>query len=120
MKLQYINDYEETLTQVESSYMPQVGISVFLNEDEWIVTKVYWDVAADAGIVQLIRTDEMQIARPAEDDKVSGRLDQLQASIMETNRSQDELRKKHRGLRDQVSSVRGGINRQAHKERKST
>lgn len=120
MKIQYVDNYDEELLEIDSPYMPRVGETVFCgSSDERIVTKVYWNADACIGIVELTLADEMLMDRSTESDNVFGKINQLQANITETRRAQAELRKKNRGLRDQVSSMRGSMNRQAQKERKT-
>lgn len=119
MKIKYIDNYGEDLLDNDSPYMPRLGDSVHIgNIDEWIVTQVTWNADSNIGVVELTLAEDIPSIREAKQADTSGRLDKMQNAIFEVQRKHDELRKKHRGLKDQVSNVRSHVNQQTQKDKK--
>jgi len=115
MIIQYLDDYEEELLEVESSYMPQVGNSVLIgNTDEWIVQKVTWNADSNIGVVRLKLSEDIRTPRETKVDD-SGRLREMSNAIIQINKRLDESDKKARLTRDSLSSVRSHVKRNTPK-----
>jgi len=115
MIIHYLDDYEEELLEVESSYMPQVGNSVLIgNTDEWIVQKVIWNADSNIGVVRLKLSEDVRTPRETKVDD-SGRLREMSNAIIQINKRLDESDKKARLTRDSLSSVRSHVKRNTPK-----
>ena len=118
MIIQYLDDYEEELLEVESSYMPQVGNSVLIgNTDEWIVQQVTWNADSNIGVVRLKLSEDIRTPRETKVDD-SGRLREMSNAIIQINKRLDESDKKARLTRDSLSSVRSHVKRNTPKPSK--
>lgn len=119
MKIQYLDNYDEELLEVENSYMPQIGNSVFIgNTDEWIVQKIYWNADSNTGVVILKLVEDIFYKKEEVTD-YSSRLREMDSAILETNKRLDSADKKVSQSRDQVSSLRSYIRRNTPKSKES-
>jgi len=115
MKVIYQDEYFIPLFEHTSDIVPRKGEKVAMGETDYLVRDVVYFPTANTIEVTIAETAER--AKKEEDD-TSGRLNEMQAAIFAVQRGQEELRKKHRSLREQVSSIRTSANQKAYNERK--
>ena len=114
MKIHYQDEYFSDLFVHTSDVVPRKGEMVAIGEIDYLVKSVVYHPDEEYTEIILAET----LAREEEAPKQDGRLNEMQAAIFAIQRGQEELHKKHRSLRDQVSTVRTHVNQQIHKERK--
>lgn len=116
MQIRYLDQYEETLLEIDSPYMPRLGESVYMgNTDEWVVTKIFWNADSFIGVVILTLAEEMFGIKEEKNTDLTDRLNRLQDTIIKEKGDREELRRKVRQLNEQIVSIRTHIK---HKERK--
>lgn len=115
MKIHYQDEYFTDLYVGDSDVVPVKGSKVSLDDFDYIVKDVIFMPRQNSAEVILAEMAAREVKEP--DD--SGRLNEMKAAIFAISKRQDELHKKHRNLREQVSTVRTHINQQIQKERKS-
>ena len=115
MKIHYQDEYFTDLYIDDSDIVPTKGSKVALGDFDYFIKDVTY--RPEERIVEILLVEMMEREVKSPDD--SGRLNTMEAAIFAVNKRQDELHKKHRNLREQVSTVRTHINQQLHNERKS-
>jgi hypothetical protein len=114
MKIYYRDDYGTDIHSRDSDAVPRVGESVsFVNED-WRVKSVTWMIQEDAVIVELSQT----VVRVAEENSLQETVADLKKTVTGIMQSQQAGEKKTRQLREQVATLRQGINQRIYNESK--
>lgn len=114
MKVYYRDEYFTDLYVGDSDVVPTNGSKVSLDDFDYIVKDVTFHPEQNSIEIILTELAEREI-KPTDN---SGRLNTMEAAIFAVSKRQDELQKKHRNLRDQISNVKTGLNQKAYNESK--
>ena len=114
MKIYYRDDYAVDIHSRDSDAVPRVGENVSFVDEDWRVKSVTWMVEEDAVIVELSQT----VVRVAEENSLQETVADLKKSVAGILQSQQAGDKKTRQLREQVATLRQGINQRIYNESK--
>jgi hypothetical protein len=103
MQILYQDEYGEQLYLSESGYIPAIGDTVNLDDEDWRVRSRTFIPMQSVVVIELTQN---MIKSSVKDDDNSGRLAEMQNAIMATNKRQDGQDKKHRLLSEQLVSMR--------------
>ena len=118
MFIEYKDEYD---TQIfwhskDTAYPANVGDTVVFNEEEYRVqSRVYYPKENQMSIVVTQSSARAPVAEKAVD---AGRLNQLNAAIINTNKRIDASDKKSRAVTEQVGSIRKHINQRIQQDKK--
>ncbi len=119
MIVQYEDEYETVLFNAvtDTTVLPNIGDRVIVGSNEYMVKmKTFYP---DAGGV-VITLAENATQAPVVESKESGRLNQVNAAIMQTNKRIDATDKKNRALNEQLVTVRKHINQRIRQDKKDS
>jgi len=116
MKIHYEDEYETTLYIVDANNIPSINDQIVIGGNEYTVTSRIFFPEKD-GVVIMV-TESSASEHVAENTSDSGRLNQLNAAIINTNKRVDATDKKNRALGEQVSSVKKHINQRIKQDKK--
>jgi hypothetical protein len=118
MQIIYKDEYGVSLYWGASTYPANIGDTVIIEDEEYRVkSRIFSPVKDEIIIVMTQGTYRAPVAESAVD---AGRLNQLNAAIINTNKRVDATDKKTRALTDQVSSVRKHINQRIQQDKKDS
>jgi hypothetical protein len=118
MQIIYKDEYGVSLYWGVSTYPANIGDTVIIEDEEYRVkSRIFSPVKDEIIIVMTQGTYRAPVAESAVD---AGRLNQLNAAIINTNKRVDATDKKTRALTDQVSSVRKHINQRIQQDKKDS
>jgi hypothetical protein len=110
MKVIYLNEYNEELLAKEGTFIPRVNDTVPIGDENLLVEEVIWNPATEVAVVVL---GEPRIVKSGKKEvDLSGRLNEMNRSILELSKRQDASEKKNRLLNEQLVSVRTAIRNQ--------
>ncbi len=114
MKIYYQDDYATTIHTRDSDAVPRVGENVSFVDEDWRVKSVTWMVEEDAVIVVLSQT----VVRVTEESSLQETIADLKKTVTGVVQTQQVQDKKTRQLREQVATLRQGINQRIYNESK--
>jgi len=114
MKIYYQDDYATTIFTKDSDAVPRIGEAVVFVDEDWRVKSVTWMIEEDAVIVVLSQT----IVRVAEETSLQETVQDLKKTVTAVVQTQLTQDKKTRQLREQVATLRQGINQRIYNESK--
>jgi hypothetical protein len=115
MKILYQDEYANNIHEQDVDTVPRIGDSVMFVNEDWHVKAVTWMIERDAVIVEL----SQNIIRESKDTSPYEIIEDLKrtvSSVVQTQQAQD---KKTRQLREQIATLRQGINQRIYNERKT-
>lgn len=111
MRVIYQTENDEDLLDSESSFIPRVGDTVLVDEDnQFVVKEVIWNAKTQIALVVVGEPALRKAAATGSD--LSGRLNEMQRAIMSTNKRLDATEKKNRSLSEQLVSIRTHVRNQ--------
>lgn len=116
MKIYYQDDYAVNVFSSDDGPIPRAGESIIFGDEEWTVRSVTWFIQDSTVIVSLSQT----IIRESSNLDLSKTVGDLKSTVTEVMKSQQSGEKKTRQLREQVATLRQGINQRIYNERKKT
>ena len=115
MKIYYQDDYAVNIHQHDSDVVPRVGDAVSFVHEDWHVKSVTWMIEEDAVVVVL----SQNVIREAREDILRETVSDLKKTVSGVVQSQQMQEKKTRQLREQIATLRQGINQRIYNERKT-
>lgn len=118
MTIVYQDEYGTGLYWGQSSHPASVGDTVIIEDEEYRVKSRTFMPEKDDIIIVL--TQGSMRAPVAESTVDAGRLNQVNAAIINTNKRIDATEKKNRALNEQIASVKKNINRRTQQDKKDS
>jgi septal ring factor EnvC (AmiA/AmiB activator) len=119
MIVQYEDEYETVLFKIVTDVvaLPSPGDQVVIDKEEYVVKSrtFYPD---NNGVV--ITVTESAPRAPVAESNESGRLNQVNSAILQTNKRIDATEKKNRALNEQIITVRKHINQRIRQDKKDS
>ena len=117
MKIQYQDEYGESLYSTNTDVIPSIGQSVIFEDEDYRVKNVTWMIEHNYVIIEITQN---MIKSSQKEDSSSGRLNEMHNAILAVNKRQDAGEKKGRALNEQLTTVRKHINQRIKQEKKDT
>ena len=117
MKIQYQDEYGESLHIADVDVIPSVGHSVIFADEDYRVKSVTWVIEHGYIIVEITQNAVKSVQKESDN---SGRLNEMHNAILAVNKRQDASEKKGRAITEKVSSIRKHINTRIKQEKKDT
>jgi len=118
MQILYEDEYGEQLFLSPDSQIPNVGETVTLEDEDWLVKSRIFHPMQSAVVITLTQSTSKEMDNVKED--VTTRLAHMQNAILAVNKRQDASEKKGRALNEQIVTIRKHINQSILKERKQS
>ena len=116
MQIVYQDEYGSGVYWGASTHPASIGDTVIIEDEEYRVKSRIFYPLED----KIIITISQGSYRPpvTESSSDNGRLNQLNAAIIQTNKRIDDTEKKNRALNEQIVSVKKHINRRIQQDKK--
>ena len=116
MQIIYQDEYGSGVYWGASTHPANIGDTVIIEQEEYSVKSRVFYPQEDKIVITLIQGSYKSSVRESSDD--AGRLGQLNAAIINTNKRIDATEKKNRALNEQLVTVRKHINQRIREENK--
>jgi septal ring factor EnvC (AmiA/AmiB activator) len=117
MQIIYKDEYGVSLYWGASSHPANVGDTVIIEDEEYRVKSRIFSPVKDEIIIVMTQGS---VRAPVAESNESGRLNQVNAAIMQTNKRIDATEKKNRALNEQLVTVRKHINQRIRQDKKDS
>ncbi len=115
MKIQYEDEYGETIYTTTADMVPTTGEFIIFRDEEYRVKSVTWVIEYNTIVVVITQN---MVKTSAKDDNNSGRLTEISNAILAVGKRQDVSEKKGRALTEQIGTIRKHINQRIQQEKK--
>lgn len=117
MKIQYQDEYGESLYTADTDVIPSVGHSIIFADEDYRVKSVIWIIEHGYVIVEVTQNAIRTVQKESDN---SARLNDMNNAILAVNKRQDASEKKGRAITEKVTSIRKHINTRIKQEKKDT
>lgn len=114
MKVYYQDGYGVNIHEHNTDAVPRVGEAVSFVDDDWYVKSVTWIIEEEAVVIVL----SQQVIREIKEDVLKETVADLKKTVSGVVQSQQMQEKKTRQLREQIATLRQGINQRIYNESK--
>jgi hypothetical protein len=100
MKVIFVDEYDEVIERLETTVIPRVGETVFVNDDYFYVKEVIWNILFDS--VRLVLSEEKMKEKKETTEAVKSGLDEAFAAQKDATQALKETK----SLRNSMADIR--------------